>query len=118
MTDYSKFVIRKNLGNNFYDYKKVDCRIRELVFTIDLRKVKRHFNAAVRNSNETRNNLDFTDKIVEILNNSKTLHARISTILLPSSKKEDAPAACILLELRIAKRRQNFDDFLWKQIFN
>lgn len=117
LTDYSKFVIRKNLGNNFYDYKKVDCRIRELVFTIDLREL-RNKNLEGNNERESKSVLNFDERIVKILNNSKTLIGRFSTILLPSTKKDDVPSACILLEVRLSRRRQNFDDFLWKQVFN
>ncbi len=119
LTDYSKFVIRKNYGNNFYDYKKVDCRIREMVFTIDLRYLRNDSNSCYnKKDDESKIGLDFNNRIIDILNNSKTLLGRLSTILLPSTKKGDEPVACILLEVKLSKRRQNFDDFLWKQLFN
>ena len=116
MTDYSKFIIRKNF-DQLYDYKNVDCRLREFIFTIDLRNLRKS-STEFELRNEPMGASTFNKKIIEIFNNSKTLHGRISTILLPSTKKQETPSACILLEFKLCKRRQNFDDFLWKQIFN
>jgi hypothetical protein len=116
MTDYSKFIIRRKF-DQLYDYKNVDCRLREFIFTIDLRNLRKS-PTEYEHKNELIGASAFNKKILEIFNNSKTLHGRISTILLPSTKKQDSPSACILLEFKLCKRRQNFDDFLWKQIFN
>jgi len=119
LTDFTKFVMRKNFGNSVYDYKKSDCRIREMVFTIDLRSVRNDSQSQNnKNLNESKTRFDFNNKIMNILNNSKTLVGRFSTILLPTTRAGDEPVACILLELKLCRRRQNFDDFLWKQIFS
>jgi hypothetical protein len=116
-TNYSKLILRNNFKDNFYDYKKAECRIRELIFTIDVRCLKTN-SQGNKKENESSRSLNFKDKIIQILNNSKTLIGRFSTILSPSTKKDNNPASSILLELKLSKRRQNFDDFLWIEVFN
>jgi hypothetical protein len=126
MTGFSRFIIKEKYGDNFYDFKKTDCRIREFVYTIDLQALK---NISVYSCNSTNNNNnnsgntnnDYFEKlnkeIFDYMNSTKTLLARVSTIVLPNSKNEKKPTAYILLETKLSKMRQNFDDIIWKKLF-
>jgi hypothetical protein len=122
LTQFSKFNIRHKFGENFYDFKKSDCRIREFVFTIDLDLLKSGESWSLDKSNQniTQDNLD--DKIFSYWNKCKTLIGRISTILLPVEgsdfkRDETQPVGCILLETKLSKFRENFDDLVWKELF-
>lgn len=69
-----------------------------------------------------KNNFDDEDiKILFItyINSLKTLVSRVSTIITQNSKDDKSEAeACILLETKHAKFRQNFDDMAFISLNN
>jgi len=130
LTNFSRFNIRKKFGENFYDFKKTNCRIREFVFTIDLNLAKSEdFSDKIEKINIPKE--DIKDKIFDYWNKCKTLTGRISTVLLPFFTEQirnfgdirdihdqTQPIAGILLETKLSKYRENFDDLVWKEISN
>ncbi len=121
LTNFSRFNIRKKFGENFYDFKKSNCRIREFVFTIDLNLAKSEDDSSDTKTRSNVTNEEINHKIFDNWNKSKTLTGRISTVLLPIVSEQIGdhmqPIAGILLETKLSKYRENFDDLVWKEIF-
>ena len=116
--------MRHKFGENFYDFKKSNCRIREFIFTIDLNLTKYdddNINSELSDQNFFSDNIE--EKIFNYWNKCKTLLGRISTVLLPigtefkNQTHANYPMACILLETKLSKFRENFDDMVWKEIY-
>jgi hypothetical protein len=110
MTEFSKFIIRKEQGENFYDFKNVNKRNIVLKYTINVNNGESQVNYFTPNCVEE----IIKTKCINYCNSVKTLTSRVSTILLQGNKPENKPIACILLETKLAKVRQNFDDIEWK----
>jgi len=122
LTEFSKFNIRHKFGENFYDFKKSDCRVREFVFTIDLNLLNTKDSELDEESKDVLTNENLDEKIFSYWGKSKTLIGRISTVLLPLEvgklkKQETQPVGCILLETKLSKFRENFDELVWKELF-
>jgi hypothetical protein len=122
LTQFSKFNIRHKFGENFYDFKKSDCRVREFVFTIDLNLLKTKDSGLCEESKDNLTNDNLDEKIFSYWSKFKTLLGRISTVLLPLEegklkREETQPVGCILLETKLSKFRENFDEMVWKELF-
>ena len=120
LTEFSKFSIRKKYGENFYDFKKSNCRIREFIFTIDLNMAKSQDSSDIKSENNNSKE-EINDKIFDYWNRCKTLIGRITTVLLPigaERSRKETPMAGILLETKLSKYRENFDDLVWKELYH
>jgi hypothetical protein len=115
LTDFSRFSIRKTYGANFYDFKIPKSRMREFIFTIDINKFTEE--KSERDATEkvfSKENMN--EYIFELLNRTKTLIGRISSVLIHLEGEDKDPTPCVLLEVKLSKKRENFDDFVWKEI--
>lgn len=108
MTDYAKFIIRNKYGEQFYDFKRENCRIKTFTYSINVVKEE----VLIQNKSD-----NFFSKLFNNLNNAKTLVSRASTVLL-QNYDDNKPFACILLETKFSRFRQNFDYFHWKCYLN
>lgn len=105
MTDFSKFIIRSKYGNKFFDFKDEQCRIREFTYSITLQDTKESL------CDKT----NYISDVFKTLNLTKTLISRASAVLVQNIN-ENKSNACILLETKISRFRQNFDFFHWQKL--
>ena len=118
MTDFSKFLIKKEFGDDFYDFKSQENKIQVFNFTININYLK-------TSGNMFELDTEIVDKkMLDYLNSFKTFTARISSIMLENTKETSisqelnsvtTPICCVLLEVKISKIRQNFDEFVWRE---
>ncbi len=100
ITEFSKFNIRKTLGENFYDFKVDDKRLVNVKFTI---KTK-------RNDSDCKDALNLENKVFDHMNSVKTLKCCFSTIIL--QEQDDQFRCVILMKAYLARIRENFDDLV------
>lgn len=115
LTEHSQFLFRKWLDRN-NDYGDVFG----LMMNKPQKTHKLHFSIEIASNKGLNHYADnpikaMEEKILDTLNNSKTLFGRFSPILVQSSNS--GPQALILLECKIAKKRHNFDQYIWNKVF-
>ena len=104
MTDYSKYIIKKRFKDHFFDFKDNNNRLRIFTYTIDGGK-----NCELENKKKG-------EKLFDDLSKIKTLVSRATPVLL--NGRGETYIACIFLETKFSKHRQNFDYFYWKSDWN
>ena len=104
MTDFSKYILKKRYKDHFFDYKDDNNRLRVFTYTIDGGK------------NNEQENKKKGEKLFDDLSKIKTLVSRATPVLL--NGKGETYSACIFLETKFSKYRQNFDYFYWKSDWN
>ena len=101
MTDFSQYRLKKMYKEKFFDFKDEKCRIRIFTYSI-----------CQENINEKEICKEkCLKKLFELLNSTKTLVSRASSVLLQNFGESNA---CILLETKFSPYRQNFDYYHWK----
>ena len=101
MTDFSQYILKKKYQDKFFDFKDEKCRIRIFTYTI--------FQDSINEKEIVTEKC--LKKLFELLNSSKTLVSRASSVLLQNFSESNA---CILLETKFSPYRQNFDYYHWK----
>ena len=104
MTDFSKYIIKKRFKDHFFDFKDNNNRLRIFTYTIDGGK------------NYDQENKKKGEKLFDDLSKIKTLVSRATPVLL--NGRGETYIACIFLETKFSKHRQNFDYFYWKSDWN
>ena len=110
-TDFSKYIIHNKYGDKFFDFKEESSRIRVFTYTINLSDVHSHEDGT---QIENKNN-KCLQHLYENFNSTKTLVSRASAVLLQNFGDNNKSNACILLETKLSRYRQNFDYFHWKK---
>ena len=101
MTDFSQYILKKKYQDKFFDFKDEKSRIRIFTYTI--------FQDSINEKEIVKEKC--LKKLFELLNSTKTLVSRASSVLLQNFGESNA---CILLETKFSPYRQNFDYYHWK----
>ena len=104
MADFSKYIIKKRFKDHFFDFKDNNNRLRIFTYTIDGGK------------NFDQENKKKGEKLFDDLSKIKTLVSRATPVLL--NGRGETYIACLFLETKYSKHRQNFDYFYWKSDWN
>lgn len=104
MTDFSKYIIKNKYQDKFFDFKDDDCRMRVFTYSIAINKEEK----------DGENEESSLKQLFNSLNRNKTLVSRASSVLLQNFGVSRSNA-CILLETKMSRYRQNFDYFQWKK---
>lgn len=105
ITPYSEFILRSKFGNSIFNSN--EQKNSEIIkFSIMINQVVN------KDKDFTQGGVDFPEQIFNYLNSTKCLTARISKVILMSnSTVDEGNNVVILLQTRISRKRQNFDEF-------
>lgn len=103
ITSSSQLILEEIHGANLLDFKDNKDQIK-LSFTVNIEKQP----LSIYNDSSKEN------KVINYFNSIKTLSCRASIIINCNKSEEMNLVPCVMLEIRNATFRQNFDDFIWK----